>query len=186
LLFSRISFAQETSITDFNFHSAAARKEWDDLGSLAELVTPKATNRAEFTEECKSGALDGIVAVYRTFPSINTTGRVDEELVEALPKSLKYICHNGTFLFPASGWRLHGNGIGDPETRAHDIEIEALQSCHFLVFSSGISAALQCTSNLPITDVRLDSDVSDLLQTAGNRSFSVFSLSSFTSTKIIC
>lgn len=63
-------------------------------------MTPKATNRTEFVEECKSGALDGVVAVYRTFPSISITGRVDEELVPALPKSLKYICHNGTFPVP--------------------------------------------------------------------------------------
>ncbi|MCJ1248439.1 hypothetical protein MMC30_005657 [Trapelia coarctata] len=92
---------------------AAARKEWDDLASLAELVTPKATNRAEFIEECKSGALDGVVAVYRTFPSISTTGRVDEELVEALPKSLKFVCHNG------AGY----DQIDVPVCTAHNIKV---------------------------------------------------------------
>lgn len=49
-------------------------------------------------EECKSGKLDGIVAIYRTFASAQMTGLVDEELVQALPKSVKFICHNGQFL----------------------------------------------------------------------------------------
>ncbi|MCJ1434026.1 hypothetical protein MMC27_003391 [Xylographa pallens] len=72
-----------------------AKEEWQALSSLAELVTPKATNRTEFLKECKSGALDGVVAVYRTFGSASVTGRVDEEMVKALPKGLKYIAHNG-------------------------------------------------------------------------------------------
>jgi hypothetical protein len=61
-------------------------------------VEPKSTTRADFIEECKSGALDGVVAAYRTFESVKVTGRIDEELVAALPKSLKFIAHNGTFL----------------------------------------------------------------------------------------
>ena len=55
----------------------------------------QAQNRAEFLEECRSGRLDGVVAVYRTFMSVSKTGRFDEELVAALPASLKFICHNG-------------------------------------------------------------------------------------------
>lgn len=58
-------------------------------------MTPTAKNRAEFIEECKSGKLDGVVAAYRTFGSISITGLVDEELVKALPESLKFIAHNG-------------------------------------------------------------------------------------------
>jgi glyoxylate reductase len=76
-------------------HSHAAQEEWQKLSDIAELVTPKAANRSEFIEECQSGALDGVLAVYRTFPSVSVTGRVDEELVKALPKGLKFICHNG-------------------------------------------------------------------------------------------
>ena len=61
-------------------------------------MRPQATNRAEFIEECKSGKLDGIVAGYRTFASVSITGYWDEELVNALPKSFKFICNNGKHL----------------------------------------------------------------------------------------
>jgi len=46
-------------------------------------------------EECKSGAFDSVVALYRTFPSVAITGLLDEDLIAALPKSVKFICHNG-------------------------------------------------------------------------------------------
>lgn len=74
----------------------SAKDDWQSLSSIGELVEPKAKNRAEFIEECKSGALDGVVAAYRTFVSVGITGLIDEELVAVLPKSLKYIIHNGT------------------------------------------------------------------------------------------
>jgi D-3-phosphoglycerate dehydrogenase len=64
------------------------------LGELAELIEPSATNRAEFIQECKDGKLDGVVAIYRTF-STSITGLVDEELVNIMPSSLKYIAHCG-------------------------------------------------------------------------------------------
>ncbi len=35
------------------------------------------------------------MAAYRTFDSVSITGRVDAELVAALPSSLRFICHNG-------------------------------------------------------------------------------------------
>ncbi|KAK6356458.1 hypothetical protein TWF718_000817 [Orbilia javanica] len=72
-----------------------AFEQYAALSEYAELVTPKSTNREEFIEECKSGALDGVVVAFRTFTSVSITGRIDAELVEALPKSLKFICHNG-------------------------------------------------------------------------------------------
>ncbi|MCJ1223576.1 hypothetical protein MMC12_000219 [Toensbergia leucococca] len=73
----------------------AARDDWHSLASIADLVTTNATTRAEFIHECRSGALDGVVATYRTFHSVQITGRVDEELVDALPSSLKFVCHTG-------------------------------------------------------------------------------------------
>lgn len=76
--------------------SQAAREEWQTLSSIAELVETEATTREGFINECDSGKLDGVVAVYRTFPSVSITGRIDEELIEHLPKSLKFISHNGT------------------------------------------------------------------------------------------
>ncbi|CBF81721.1 hypothetical protein AN5534.2 [Aspergillus nidulans FGSC A4] len=73
----------------------SAHSTWNSLSSLADLVTPKATNRADFIAECKSGALDGVVVAYRTFDSVSITGLFDEELVNALPSSLVYLAHCG-------------------------------------------------------------------------------------------
>jgi hypothetical protein len=56
---------------------------------------PESTDRAGFLAEAASGAFDGCLVAYRTFGSVSITGRVDSELVLALPPSLKYICHNG-------------------------------------------------------------------------------------------
>lgn len=72
-----------------------AQKTWEALSELGELVQPAATNRAEFIQECQDGKLDGVVAAYRTFASAKITGLVDEELVNALPKSLKFLAHCG-------------------------------------------------------------------------------------------
>lgn len=73
-----------------------AHKEWaEKVESIAEVKTPKSSSRADFLEECKSGAFDGCVAAYRTFGSFSITGMIDEEVVSVLPKSLKFICHNG-------------------------------------------------------------------------------------------
>jgi hypothetical protein len=62
-------------------------------------VTPKAQDRSEFIAECRAGELDGVVATYRTFESVAITGRFDEELVQALPDSLQFVCHNGKGVF---------------------------------------------------------------------------------------
>ncbi|KAF2019170.1 hypothetical protein BU24DRAFT_386007 [Aaosphaeria arxii CBS 175.79] len=70
-------------------------KEWAKLQEIADIVTPTSQSRDAFLAECRSGALDGVVAAYRTFSSVNVTGLVDRELVEALPRSLGFISHNG-------------------------------------------------------------------------------------------
>ncbi|KAJ5762229.1 uncharacterized protein N7511_005611 [Penicillium nucicola] len=72
-----------------------ASTAWEALGELAELVKPTATNRADFIQECKEGKLGRVVAIYRTIHSISITGLVDEELVNILPSSLRYIAHCG-------------------------------------------------------------------------------------------
>lgn len=81
---------------------SSAHEAWAEIASLAEVIEPKARSREEFIEECKSGAFDNVVAAYRTFMSVAITGIVDEELVSHLPKSLKFIAHNGM-----EGTRLH-------------------------------------------------------------------------------
>ena len=77
------------------------------------MVSPKAKNRNEFIEECKGGDLDGVLVMYRTFLSVNISGRIDEELVNVLPKSLKFVCHNGesASLFPLACCVVFGNLI---------------------------------------------------------------------------
>ncbi|RFU35997.1 hypothetical protein B7463_g381, partial [Scytalidium lignicola] len=72
-----------------------AKKEWETLGEVATIIEPKARNRADFIAECKSGAFDQVLVAYRTFASVDITGFIDQELVDVLPKSLKFITHNG-------------------------------------------------------------------------------------------
>lgn len=72
-----------------------AQAAWDSLADVAELVRPESRNREDFIKECQSGKLDGVVVAYRTFGSVRITGMVDEELVNALPKSLKFLAHCG-------------------------------------------------------------------------------------------
>ncbi|KAI1312181.1 D-isomer specific 2-hydroxyacid dehydrogenase [Xylaria venustula] len=73
-----------------------AQASWEALSSIAELITPKANNRQEFIEECKSRTLDGVLVICDRAPSsLAVTGRFDKELIYALPQSVKYLCHNG-------------------------------------------------------------------------------------------
>jgi hypothetical protein len=92
---SKYPFGPRIYVTDTNLIFYSAKKEFDALAEIADLVTPISKNREEFIEECKSGAFDGVVAAYRTFDSVTITGRIDSVLVESLPKSLKFIAHNG-------------------------------------------------------------------------------------------
>ncbi|KAK3117500.1 glyoxylate reductase [Teratosphaeriaceae sp. CCFEE 6253] len=68
---------------------------WTALSDVAEVIGPQAKNRAEFLDECRAGRLDSVVAVYRTFMSVSITGSWDAELVNALPKSIRFCAHNG-------------------------------------------------------------------------------------------
>ncbi|KAF2686579.1 glyoxylate reductase [Lentithecium fluviatile CBS 122367] len=72
-----------------------AHESWNALSTLADLVTPKARNRSDFLDECRSGRLDETRVICRTFASVELTGRFDEELVSALPPSVKFVCHSG-------------------------------------------------------------------------------------------
>ncbi|CAM1503050.1 Fc.00g078260.m01.CDS01 [Cosmosporella sp. VM-42] len=72
-----------------------AREAWSSLSAIATLLQPTSTNRSDFIAECHTGAFDGVTVAYRTFASVSITGRVDDELLDALPKSLRFLCHNG-------------------------------------------------------------------------------------------
>ncbi|KAL9580629.1 MAG: hypothetical protein Q9212_004378, partial [Teloschistes hypoglaucus] len=75
---------------------AQARTEFDSLSSLADIITPQSSQPADFLSECRSGAFDGAKAVYRTFPSVSITGRIEGEVVEALAAAgVRFIAHNG-------------------------------------------------------------------------------------------
>ncbi|KAF8249292.1 hypothetical protein K440DRAFT_599020 [Wilcoxina mikolae CBS 423.85] len=72
-----------------------AHKEWASLSSIATLITPTSTNRAEFIRECQSPHFSNVVAAYRTFASASITGLIDADLVKHFPPSLKFLSHNG-------------------------------------------------------------------------------------------
>ncbi|RSL87039.1 hypothetical protein CEP51_002452 [Fusarium floridanum] len=72
-----------------------ALQSWRGLASLAEIVGPGVETRAEFIEKCRQGGFDGVVIVHRMYHSVTVTGLIDEELVQALPESVKFICHTG-------------------------------------------------------------------------------------------
>ncbi|KAI1170184.1 glyoxylate reductase [Nemania sp. FL0916] len=73
-----------------------AQDSWNALSDIAELVRPIATSREVFIKECRSGKLDGVVAICDRAPSsLAVTGKFDRELIYALPQSVKFLCHNG-------------------------------------------------------------------------------------------
>lgn len=74
----------------------AAHTEWTtSITTQADILQPTSQTRTAFLAECATGAFDGALVAYRTFDSVALTGRIDTELLEALPSSLKFICHNG-------------------------------------------------------------------------------------------
>ncbi|KAM0323177.1 hypothetical protein ACHAQA_009027 [Verticillium albo-atrum] len=72
-------------------HAIAAYKDLH-ASTAPEVVT--STSRAEFFADIGTKYQD-IQAIYRTSASGAVAGRFDKELIDHLPKSLKFICHNG-------------------------------------------------------------------------------------------
>lgn len=72
-----------------------ANNEWQAFGSKYTLKEFRKGTRSQFLANCQNGEYDGVAALYRSNMSVSETGPFDQELVSALPKSLKYICHNG-------------------------------------------------------------------------------------------
>ncbi|RSL61720.1 hypothetical protein CEP54_006087 [Fusarium duplospermum] len=72
-----------------------ALQSWRGLTSLADIFGPGVETRAEFLEKCRQGGFDGVVVLHRMYHSVTVTGLIDEELIQALPKSVKFICHTG-------------------------------------------------------------------------------------------
>lgn len=69
-------------------------KEWESLASKYSLKEFRQGTREQFLSKLKSDFSD-VVGLYRSNQSTSETGPFDQELVSQLPKSLKFICHNG-------------------------------------------------------------------------------------------
>jgi glyoxylate reductase len=64
------------------------QQQWQECAQVAsKLYEYPDGSREDFISKCKNG--------YRSNDSNPITGDFNEELVEVLPKSLKFICHNG-------------------------------------------------------------------------------------------
>lgn len=70
-------------------------KEWEDMGSKYNLKEYLKGDRQDFLSKCKNGEFDEVKGLYRSNNSVSETGPFDAELVAALPKSLKWVAHNG-------------------------------------------------------------------------------------------
>ncbi|KAI3339115.1 D-isomer specific 2-hydroxyacid dehydrogenase [Ustulina deusta] len=69
--------------------------EWKALGSKYTLLEFPSGTREDFLANCRNGLYDAVVGCYRSNNSTRFTGPFDAELVDALPKSWKYVAHNG-------------------------------------------------------------------------------------------
>ncbi|CAK7205975.1 glyoxylate reductase [Sporothrix eucalyptigena] len=73
-----------------------ATASWQALSEHADLVATTATCRQELLAEFRSGALDGVVAIFDRAPhSTPVTGKLDAEFIDAMPETVKFIAHNG-------------------------------------------------------------------------------------------
>lgn len=72
-----------------------ANKEWLDYASKYTLKEFRKGTREQFLQNCKGRQYDDVVTILRSNASTMVTGPFDRELLAVLPKSLKYICHNG-------------------------------------------------------------------------------------------
>ncbi len=70
-------------------------QEWLDFGSKYNLKEFRTGTREQFLSNCKKGDYDDVVGLYRSNTSVSETGPFNEEVLTVLPKSLKFICHNG-------------------------------------------------------------------------------------------
>ncbi|KHN97313.1 hydroxyisocaproate dehydrogenase [Metarhizium album ARSEF 1941] len=72
-----------------------AKAEFGKLSEVAHVQQVTSGSREEFIRDCDSGKYDSLVAISRTYDSVEITGRFDAELVSHLPSSLRFISHNG-------------------------------------------------------------------------------------------
>ncbi|KAH8595749.1 D-isomer specific 2-hydroxyacid dehydrogenase [Bisporella sp. PMI_857] len=71
-----------------------AHSKFQELSAIAQTENLSSNSRAEFFKDL-NGKYKDINAIYSTSSSYAVTGKFDLELIERLPSSLKFICHNG-------------------------------------------------------------------------------------------
>jgi glyoxylate reductase len=71
------------------------RPEWSACSSFIKLHEYATGSRSDFLSKLKSNAYPDLFVIYRSNESAKVTGPFDKEVVDALPASLKFICHNG-------------------------------------------------------------------------------------------
>ncbi|KAG5978966.1 hypothetical protein E4U55_005698 [Claviceps digitariae] len=72
-----------------------AHVEFEQLSHVANVTQVTSGSRADFLRDCDAGKYNDIVAISRTFDSVEITGRFDAELISHLPPSVSFISHNG-------------------------------------------------------------------------------------------
>ncbi|KAG6267934.1 hypothetical protein E4U49_007684 [Claviceps purpurea] len=72
-----------------------AHAEFDQLSDVADVTQVTSGNRDEFLRDCDGGKYDNVVAILRTFDSVQITGRFDAELISHFPPSIRFVCHDG-------------------------------------------------------------------------------------------
>ncbi|KAL6942738.1 hypothetical protein ACO0RG_001699 [Hanseniaspora osmophila] len=77
-----------------------AQAAWKKFGQEYDVIAIDSTSgytREKFLKELQDPAskLSKVSVITRTFPSVQQTGLFDKELCDALPSSVKAICHNG-------------------------------------------------------------------------------------------
>lgn len=73
------------------------RVEWEAVSQVASTLYeyPEGGSRSDFISKCRYGTFKDLFALYRSNDSNPITGDFDAELINALPSTLKFICHNG-------------------------------------------------------------------------------------------
>ncbi|KAI0412022.1 putative 2-hydroxyacid dehydrogenase [Xylaria grammica] len=71
-----------------------AKGYYEDLQRVARTEVVTSTSRQELYKDLKTKYKD-IAAIYRTSASGAVAGNFDEDLIQHLPESCKFICHNG-------------------------------------------------------------------------------------------
>ncbi|KAG5993810.1 hypothetical protein E4U52_001648 [Claviceps spartinae] len=72
-----------------------AHAEFDELSDVADVTQVTSGNRDEFLRDCDGGKYNNVVAILRTFDSVQITGRFDAELISHFPPSVRFVCHDG-------------------------------------------------------------------------------------------